>query len=160
MKIELQRIANKKKAGNGGYCIGHLYIDGVYYCDTIEDIDRGLSDGMTKAQIASIKIPSKTAIPTGTYRVRMDRYSPKFGAKAYYKAFCKGLVPYLANVPGYEGILMHRGTNEESSAGCIILGYNKIVGQVVDSQKAFEKVYAKLKTASDIRITITRKYSV
>lgn len=160
MKIELQRIANKKKAGNGGYCIGHLYIDGVYYCDTIEDIDRGLSDGMTKAQIATIKIPSKTAIPTGVYRVRMDRVSPKFSAKPYYKTFCGGKVPYLANVPGFEGILMHRGADEASSAGCLILGYNKVVGKVIDSQKAFEKVYKKLKTANDITITITRSYKV
>ena len=34
-------------------------------------------------------------------------------------------------------------------AGCIILGYNTVVGAVTSSQAAFEKVYKILKTATD-----------
>lgn len=37
MKLELKRIAKKE-----AYTIGRLYVDGNYFCDTIEDTDRGL----------------------------------------------------------------------------------------------------------------------
>lgn len=37
MKLLLKRIAKKEK-----YTIGKLYINGVYFSDTIEDRDRGL----------------------------------------------------------------------------------------------------------------------
>jgi len=30
------------------YTIGHIYIDGEYVCDTIEDTDRGLTDQMSE----------------------------------------------------------------------------------------------------------------
>lgn len=160
MKLKLERVANVKR-GSRAYCIGHLYIDGEYYCDTIEDIDRGLSDELTIEQNKKLKVMSQTAIPVGTYSVTMNVVSGKFVQKEYYKKFCNGKLPRILNVKAFDGILMHRGVNEASSAGCLILGYNKVVGQVVDSQKAFEKVYQKLKTAKDgITITITRKYSV
>ena len=38
MELLLKRIARKEK-----YTIGHLYIDDEYFCDTLEDTDRGLS---------------------------------------------------------------------------------------------------------------------
>ena len=38
MEILVKRIAKKET-----YTIGRLYIDGKYFCDTIEDKDRGLS---------------------------------------------------------------------------------------------------------------------
>ena len=31
------------------YTIGHIYIDGEYICDSIEDKDRGLNDQMSEA---------------------------------------------------------------------------------------------------------------
>lgn len=131
------------------YQIGHLYVDGVYTCDTIEDLDRGLRQDMPLEQIKKIKVKSKTAIPKGKYRVLMNRISPKFSAKPYYWNFCKGKVPYLMNVPGYEGILIHKGVNENSSAGCIIVGKNTVVGKVTQSQECFERLYNKLKEAKD-----------
>ena len=104
MLITLKRIAMKP---GKQYQIGHLYVDGIPYCDTIEDVDRGLTQDMPLAEIMKRKIKSKTAIPRGKYRVLMNRISPKFSAKPYYWKFCKGKVPYLAGVPGFAGILMH-----------------------------------------------------
>ena len=50
---------------------------------------------------------------------------------------------------------MHCGSTAKSSAGCLILGYNKIKGGVVDSQKAFETVYKELlKDKNNITIEI------
>lgn len=146
MLVTIKRIAMKPSKQ---YQIGHLYIDGKYICDTIEDIDRGLTQNMRLEDIKKIKVKSKTAIPRGKYKVLMNRVSPKFSAKSYYWNFCKGKVPYLMNVPGFEGILIHKGVNENSSAGCIIVGYNTVVGKVTSSQECFEKVYSILKSAKD-----------
>lgn len=123
------------------YTIGHIYVDGEYICDTIEDKDRGLTDKMSEQEIAKMKVASKTAIPTGTYKLTLDIVSPKFIQKAYYYNFCKGKLPRLIGVKGFDGVLIHKGNTQKDSAGCIIVGYNKVKGQVVDSQKAFEKLY-------------------
>lgn len=142
MQLKLKRIACKPH-----YSIGRLYIDGQYFCDTIEDRDRGLHDGMTEQEIRAIKVPSETAIPTGTYRITMNVQSPKFKVKAAY-AFCKGFLPRLLNVKGFDGILIHIGNTAESSAGCILVGQNKVVGQVINSTKTFKKLYAVLDAAN------------
>ena len=57
MKLFLKRIAKKKE-----YTIGKLYINNMYFCDTIEDTDRGLDQSMTEQQIRSIKIPGRIYI--------------------------------------------------------------------------------------------------
>ena len=164
MELLLERIANVRKTIGGKkreYCIGHLYVDGKYLHDVIEDYDRGLDSGMTLAEIRARKIPSKTAIPTGRYRVLLNRVSPKFSQKAYYKKTCGGKVPYLSNVPGYEGILMHCGKDETSSAGCLIQGLNKVVGAVTQSTQCFEKLLKVLHGAKgEVWITVERKYKV
>lgn len=150
MEIEVKRIAKREK-----YTIGRLYVDGVKVCDVIEDKDRGLTSDMTLQQIKNIKVNSQTAIPTGRYKVTLNIQSPTFSKKAYYKNFCNGFLPRIQNVPGFDGILIHRGTNQDSSSGCLIVGYNTVVGQVTDSQKAFEKLYNILKSAKgEIYITI------
>jgi len=53
-------------------------------------------------------------------------------------------VPRLLNIPGFDGVLMHVGTDENSSSGCIIVGKNKIVGKVLESKDTFIKLYKKL----------------
>lgn len=156
MNIELKRIYNCST-----YCIGHLYIDGKYICDTIEDVDRGLNQKMSIEEIRKIKVHSKTAIPVGKYRVTTKIVSPKFSLKPYYFNFCKGKVPRLLDVPGYEGILIHIGKTEKSSAGCLIVGYNTIKGRVTNSQQAFEKIYKILSgSKEDMWIDISRRYKV
>ena len=72
MKIVLKRIAKRDS-----YTIGRLYIDGVKFCDTLEDKDRGLTQSMSVEDIKSKKVYGKTAIPTGTYTVSFN-YSNKF----------------------------------------------------------------------------------
>lgn len=144
MNLLLKRIYRGNK-----YTIGKLYVDGQYVCDTIEDVDRGLDDGMTVDKIKQIKVKSQTAIPTGKYRVTINVVSPKFYLKEYYRNYCNGKVPRLLNVKGFDGILIHKGVNQNSSAGCIIVGYNTIVGQVTNSQQAYEKLYQLLKKAKD-----------
>lgn len=157
MKLTLKRIFTCKE-----YTIGHLYIDDVYICDTLEDTDRGLDNNMSEKEIASKKIKGTTAIPTGTYKVLMNILSPRFSKVEYYKRICGGKVPRLENVKGFSGVLIHTGNSAKHTEGCLLLGYNKIKGAVVDSRKAFETVYNKLDIANrigqSIYITIKRSY--
>ena len=95
---------------------------------------------MTDKEIAKIKVRKQTAIPTGTYKLTMNVKSPKFSQYTYYKHYCNGYMPRLLDVPGFDGILIHRGSSANSSAGCIIVGYNTIKARVTDSQKAWEKL--------------------
>lgn len=159
MKLRLERIYNCDK-----YCIGHLYVDDAYFCDTLEDIDRGLDSDMTEQEIMSIKVANKTAIPVGTYNINMSIVSPKFSKKQIYMDICKGKVPRLEGVKGYSGVLIHIGNTDKDSAGCILVGWNKVKGKVINSTIAFTNLYYKLKVAKDIgeRITLTikRKYIV
>lgn len=147
-----------KRIKRSTYCISHLYIDGKYFCDVCEDTDRGLTQNMPLAEIQKQKIYSKTAIPTGTYKIAMNIVSPKFSQRAFYKSFCGGKLPRLLNVPGYDGVLIHIGNSATQSAGCLLVGENTVVGKVMNSTETFKKLYKKLKEASDrgeiITITI------
>ncbi len=119
---------------------------------------------MSDAWIRNNKVYGKSCVPVGEYDLTLNIVSPKFVQKAYYKKFCDGKLPRILNVPGFDGILMHRGKDEKSSAGCLILGYNTIKGQVTNSQKAFEKLYGILdeanKKGENITITVTRTYNI
>lgn len=149
MKIKVKRVAKKPT-----YTIGHLYIDDKYFCDTIEDRDRGLTQKMSIDQIKSIKVKNETAIPTGTYNVLLNVKSPKFGSRQFYIDTCKGCVPRIDNVPGFEGVLIHCGNTDKDSSGCILVGENKVVGKVINSQKTFTKLIQYLKNQNKVTITI------
>lgn len=148
MKLLLKRIAKKDK-----YTIGNLYIDGVFFSNTIEDKDRGLDQSMTVKTIQKIKIKNETAIPTGTYNITMNVVSPRFKNKSWAKPY-GGKLPRLLNVPGFEGVLVHVGNDQNSSSGCICVGQNKVVGKVVNSTATFHSLMNKLQGQSNITITI------
>ena len=141
MNITLNRIAKKAK-----YTIGKLYINDQYFCDTLEDTDRGLTQSMTEQQIGSKKVYGETAIPTGTYRIIIS-YSNKF----------KKQMPLLLNVPGFAGIRIHSGNTEKDSLGCILVGKNKAVGKVLESRDTYSKLFSILQETNKketIKITI------
>lgn len=139
------------------YTIGDLYIDNIFYCNTLEDTDRGLTSSMTEQEINKIKIKGKTAIPTGKYKITLDIISPRFSNSSLYKSI-DGKLPRLLNVPGFDGILIHIGNTPKDTDGCILVGYNKIKGQVLNSKDTFNDLYTKLLEAKSkgelISITI------
>lgn len=143
MELRLKRIAKRET-----YTIGQLYIDGVYFCDTIEDCDRGLRQDMPLPVIRARKRSGVTAIPTGTYKVTLKVQSPRFSKKEMY-AFCDGYLPRLVNVIGYEGVLIHVGNTAKDTDGCILVGRNTRVWKVLESRVTFVKLYEKLKKAKD-----------
>ena len=140
MKLELER-----RFLGESYTIGSLSIDGKKFCDTLEDRVRdlnknGVFDGDEK------KVYGETAIPYGIYDVVVD-YSPKF----------KRELPRLQNVRHFEGILIHRGNTAEDSAGCILVGENKVKGKVINSTPYEKELVRILKEAQDRKEPITIK---
>lgn len=126
----------------------------MYFCDTVEDTDRGLDQKFPLSINKAKKKKNITCIPVGKYQVTLGVQSQKYKNRASY-AFCKGYLPRLINVPAFEGILIHIGNTAADSAGCILVGKNKVVGQVIESKDTFRQLYDILKSAKDtIFITI------
>lgn len=125
MKIKLIR-----KYKQSDYTIGELYINDEYFCDTLEDCDRGLSDDMDIDKIMELKKPTITAIPKGTYKVIIT-YSPRF----------KQYMPLIMNVKGFEGIRIHSGNTNKDTSGCILVGENKVKGKVINSKITYANLY-------------------
>lgn len=141
MKLTLKRIALRPT-----YTIGKLYIDDVYFCDTIEDTVIDLNKN-GKFDNGEKKVHSKTAIPYGTYEIKWT-YSPRF----------KKYTPQLMNVPSFEGIRIHAGNTSADTEGCLILGKNKQVGKVLNSRATINKFYPIIKEAcSNGKVTIEIK---
>lgn len=122
MKLELKR---KNKAAL--YTEGDLFIDGEFFCNTLEDAVR--EEG--------IKIPGETAIPEGEYEVTIT-WSPRFGKE----------LPILANVPMFSGIRIHPGNDKDDTEGCILVGEGgHREGWISNSKNTFRALMAVLRAA-------------
>ncbi len=106
------------------YSIGTLYVDGVRFCDTLEDPVRDYNRDGDLNDRGEGKMYGRTAIPFGKYRVIVNR-SPRFRRE----------LPRLLEVPHFEGILIHRGNSAKDTSGCILVGENKVKGRVINSAK-------------------------
>jgi hypothetical protein len=124
MELELTRIAYRPT-----YTIGRLYINGKYFCDTIEDVVRDKNRDGDLDDEGEGKVMHQTAIPQGRYVVVVNQ-SARF----------KRLLPLLLGVKGFEGIRIHNGVDETSSSGCIIVGENKQVGKVANGRPYMNKL--------------------
>lgn len=128
MKLELKRAYIGKT-----YTIGHLYVDGEFLGDTLEDIPR------------DVKIMNETCIPTGDYKVILNE-SNRF----------KRVMPLLLQVPNFEGIRIHAGNTEADTSGCILVGKNTARGMLSESRATFDKLFSMMTKAEDgIEIIIT-----
>jgi len=117
MQLELER-----KEFFNDRTIGGFYINGVWYCYSLEDADRNLESG-------GVKIPKQTAIPRGNYKVIRD-YSNRFQRE----------MPHILNVPQFEGIRIHAGNTPVDTEGCILLGmeYDAKNHNILKSKIAFD----------------------
>lgn len=151
------KLKVKRKAFEKDYTIGKLYIDGVAFCDTLEDTDRGITQEMPLEEIKAKKVYGKTAIPKGTYNIDMNTVSPKFKDRSWAKPY-GGKLPRLIGVKGFEGILLHVGNTASDSSGCLLVGKNSIKGMVTDSTRTFHTLMSKFLLPAKVKgekITIT-----
>lgn len=83
---------------------GIMYANGVKLGYTCEDPDRFLESG-------GEKIPGKTAIPRGRYRVIIS-FSNRF----------QRMMPEVLDVPQFTGVRIHGGNTVKDTEGCPLLG--------------------------------------
>ncbi len=133
MKITIERKYKKEN-----YTIGNLFINGEWICNTLEPKDRGLKQSMTLVEIAIAKVFKETAIPAGSYPV-MAQYSTKFRSRR----------PYIMNVPGFAGIMIHEGNTVRDTHGCILVGKNTIRGRLTDSRVCLGEIMGRVLDAKD-----------
>ena len=125
------KLTLKRNFKGPDYTIGKLYIDGHYFCDTLEDTVRPIGE----------KIKGKTAIPAGDYKV-IKSYSPRF----------KKILPEILDVPGFSGVRIHAGNTAKDTDGCLLLGLNKTKGAVLDSQTTMAYFMARVPNEFDLTI--------
>lgn len=125
MKIELVREDDPQNQHN----FGQMWIDGVYFGETLEDRDRYLESG-------GEKIDGDTAIPRGTYRVTLS-LSARFGR----------IMPEVHDVPGFAGVRIHGGNVEADTAGCPLLGAARTAAGVANCKAINERLIDRLEAA-------------
>ena len=138
MNLELIRH-NKNKE----FTEGKLYINGIYFCDTLENPDRELYQNMEEDMISKLKIDGKTCIPYGEYNIFIT-ISPKF----------KKPMPLIYPVKCFEGIRIHPGITVKNTEGCILVGEKESEGTLKNSQKIFEELTKLIKHAPNVKIII------
>ena len=112
--------------------IGSLYVNGIFFCYTLEDKDRKLEAG-------GVKEYAKTAIPRGKYKV-INSFSNRF----------KKYLPELVNVPQFAGIRIHAGNTADHSEGCILVGSTKAVDFIGNSKVTFDKLMKAIQAVEKI----------
>lgn len=104
--------------------LGTLSVDGLLECFTLEDVER------------EVKVPGKTAIPIGVYKVIVD-WSNRFQRD----------MPHVLDVPNFTGIRIHSGNTSADTDGCIIVGTERREDIVLRSRLAFSKLFNKINSA-------------
>lgn len=123
----------KRQVKTKDFTLGELFINGVPFCMTVEDMER----------MEGEKVFGKTAIPKGTYKVIINM-SKRF----------KKEMPLLVDVTNFTGVRIHSGNTADDSEGCIIVGMTRTLNGVGLSRIAFNKLMARLRQDKDIIITI------
>jgi hypothetical protein len=132
MKLLVKRMEN-----DGVASTGDLFIDGVFFCHTLEDHVRG----------AGIKVQDETAIPPGIYKIIVGP-SPAHQMK---------LFPRIQNVPMFTGILIHSGNDAVDTKGCILVGQTIQQGaeRIIGGSIIFPILLAKIQSAIEVGNEVT-----
>lgn len=128
------------------YTIGKLYINGIYFCDTLEDRVRDYNKDGDLLDKGETKIFGETAIPytkPGLFYIVKVTMSPKF----------KRRLPRVFDVPHFDGILFHRGRIALHSHGCVLVGKNNKIGEL-ENGKYWEEQLVKLLDVSNVTIKL------
>ena len=143
MKIKIYRYNKAIDHSNG-----LMIIDNVFECYTLED------------EFRTKKVYGETRIPEGVYKIALrteggfhQRYAKKYGS------WHKGML-HILDVPGFEYILIHKGNNDDDTAGCLLVGEGNVGGAnwVSGSAQAYGKLYPKIRNAIEAGEEVTIEF--
>lgn len=146
MQLTLVRYSD-----NGNSTAGLLFLDGEFFCHTLEDERR------------DVKVAGETRIPEGNYQVLFrevlspltKKYRSKFDWFTWHLQ--------LQDVPNFNNVYMHIGNRETETDGCLLLGdsinNNRLSAAFLgNSTPAFARMYklvsAELEAGNPVHITI------
>lgn len=130
------KIVIKRDMKGNTYTAGKMYVDGRHFADTLEP--RAID------WIKEQKTMNKTAIPEGTYKLEM-RYSTKF----------KTQMPFVLNVPHFDGIMLHVGNSVRDSRGCILVGTRTYPSVLTQSRDAVNRLILLMEEHKGESVTLT-----
>lgn len=126
------KITVLRNPSHDGATVGDLFIDGSFFCHTLEDQVREIQG----QPVEQWKVPGQTAIPAGTYQV-LNSYSGRFGCE----------MPLITDVPGFTGIRIHCGNTSADTEGCLLVGFIEADYTIARSRDAFAALYPRIKSA-------------
>lgn len=121
-----------------GATMGSLYVNGKFFCHTLEPTDRMYKEGDSLSVVLRKKILGRTAVPPGRYLLDF-RPSAKFGF----------VLPFLVNVTGFDGIAIHPGNSSRDTAGCILVGHARLPNSLEHSRLTFNQLMSVLTPHSE-----------
>jgi hypothetical protein len=119
-----------------GCTFGALYINDRWQCWTLEDAIRepaGHVGPWTADGVKEWKAPGQTAIPAGTYAVRMT-LSQRF----------QQVLPEIVDVAGFAGVRLHAGNTAADTEGCLLVGMIRSETSLIESRMALGDVIRRL----------------
>ena len=133
MELTLKRVRQGKNS-----TLSELYVDGIFQCYGLED------------RIQEVKVRGKTAIPCGTYALRLNVWG---GMNTRYKQrfpdIHQGMIE-IKDIPNFSNVYIHIGNTHEDTDGCLLLGsyFHKNADgddyEVYQSQQAYKDLYNKI----------------
>lgn len=115
--------------------LGRLYLDNIFWCQTCEDEDRFLENGVTE------KVNGTSAIPRGKYRLTTS-FSQRF----------QRVLPLVLDVPGFVGIRIHGGNTAEDTHGCILVGKVRTATGIAQCADTVCRVLEQIEDAAELGI--------
>lgn len=109
----------EREPSKNGATLGKLYINGSFFCDTLEDEIREIPG----IDVAKWKQYGKTAIPSGIYEVTLEP-SQKFGPDTM----------TVNGVHGFDYIRIHAGNSDEDTHGCLLVGVRNSDSTIAQSR--------------------------
>ncbi|WP_164108672.1 MULTISPECIES: DUF5675 family protein [Sphingobacterium] len=131
MKIEVKRIKQGKNS-----TLSEIYIDDDFFGYGLED------------SVRDIKIKGSTAIPAGTYKLRLNMYGAMNARyKRKFPDMHRGMIE-VQDIPNFKYVYIHIGNYFSDTEGCLLVGeYFKLCDgdyAVYDSTKAYRRLYEML----------------
>jgi len=134
MNLLLQR-----KPSSADHMHGDLFDNkGNWLAYTLEDEKR------------KVKVPGETAIPAGTYEIKLRPMGESRLDKPYSERFdfYKGQL-WLQDVPNFTWVYVHCGNNDDHTDGCPLIGLERFGSSIGRSRDAYKKVYPLILEAMD-----------